>query len=495
MPVVQLRNKTIPYCLIILLCAGIIAGCGGTSHKDITAPAVVSKTPTDGSATAPLSSTVSATFSEGVNFDSFTLTNDRNIPVIGTITGNGTSVATFAPAINLNFNTRYTAKIINVRDGAGNRLGDISWSFTTSQAVMNYHITPDSHTYDVGQFNSIAMSPVDGKVYITYYNTTKHSLYLIGTIDGYTFDGPFLVAGPAVTDWAGRYCSLAIDAAGNFHISYYHEGVGLKYATASIPSGPWTLTTVDNGGGAADVGTFTAIAVDKLGKPHISYYDVTNTALKYATNASGTWINETVDNGFADDNPGTHTSIKVDDTGVVHMSYYDFHSSINNGNLKYIFGKSGAWSDARTLDSTGDVGEFSSLAIHNGKIYIAYNHMYPDGHRFIRIITNASGDAWMHRDIIEVSRVANDSQSRTSNPIVIDPAGLVHLAYYKAGTVYYATGILYDAVQNIWDWATAKVVDDSQVGQGIYAAITVDSKNRARVSYYDATDGDLKYAE
>ena len=495
MPVVQLRNRTILYCLIILLCAGILAGCGGTSRKDITPPAVVSKTPVDGATTVQLSSAISVTFSEGVNFDSFTVTNDRNVPIIGTISGNGTNVAAFTPAINLNFNTKYSARVVNVRDGAGNRLGDVAWTFTTNQAVMNYHITPDSHAYDVGQFNSIAMSPVDGKAYIAYYNTSLHQLYLIGTVDGYTFDGPFRVSGSASSDWAGKFCSLAIDATGNFHISYYHEGIGLRYATAANPAGPWTLTTVDNGLGKAVVGTDTAIALDKNGKVHISYYDTTNTALKYATNTSGAWVSETVDTGLPGDNPGTHTSIKLDDNGVVHIVYYDFHADINNGNLKYVFGAAGAWSDRRTLDSTGDVGEFASLAIYKGKIFVAYNHVYPDGHRFVRIITNASGSAWMHRDIVEVSLVANDPQSRTSNPIVIDPTGLVHLAYYKAGTVYYATGILYDAVQNIWDWATAKVVDDSQVHQGIRASITVDSKNAARVSYYDATDGGLKYAQ
>ena len=41
---------------------------------------------------------------------------------------------------------------------------------------------------------------------------------------------------------------------------------------------------------------YTSIAVDSGGKVHISYYDDTNAALKYATNTTGAWVTTTVDN-------------------------------------------------------------------------------------------------------------------------------------------------------------------------------------------------------
>jgi hypothetical protein len=391
------------------------------------------------------------------------------------------------------YNTKYTATIYNVRDGSGNTLGDVSWSFTSEATSLNYHITPDSHFYDVGTHNSIAISPVDGKSYISYFNATTNSLFVISTVDGTAFEGPVMVDGPSGTEKVGEYSSLAIDSAGHLHVSYYHEGIGVEYATASGITGPWSKVIIDNGGGTATVGKFTSLALDGNSKPHVSYYDETNTALKYATNATGTWINETVDTGLSADNPGRYTSIKVGTDGLVHISYYDYHDSVKNGNLKYVVGNAGDWSPAITLDSTGDVGQFSSLALFSGKVYIAYNHIYPDGSWFIRVITNASGE-WKHIDFVEVSPISKAYSGLTANPLAVDPTGVMHISYYKNGVLYYSTGVLYDAALNRWDWSVAQAVDTSEVGQGIYTSIAVDSSGKVSIAYYDATDGDLKFA-
>ncbi|MFO0795374.1 MAG: hypothetical protein U0586_15085, partial [Candidatus Brocadiaceae bacterium] len=57
-------------------------------------------------------------------------------------------------------------------------------------------------------------------------------------------------------------------------------------------------------------------------------YDVTNSDLKYATNASGSWVKKTVDRRG---DVGRDTSIALDTSGKAHISYYDFI----NGDLKY----------------------------------------------------------------------------------------------------------------------------------------------------------------
>lgn len=53
--------------------------------------------------------------------------------------------------------------------------------------------------------------------------------------------------------------------------------MALRYAFRE--SSGWTIDTVDDNGW---VGPYTSLALDYAGRPHISYYDQTNTNLKYA---------------------------------------------------------------------------------------------------------------------------------------------------------------------------------------------------------------------
>jgi len=76
--------------------------------------------------------------------------------------------------------------------------------------------------------------------------------------------------------------------------------------------------------------------LDGSGNVHISYYSKIrdsfyryNGELRYATNASGSWSAETVDSRG---DPGQHSSIALDDSGIVYISYYE----ADNQDLRYI---------------------------------------------------------------------------------------------------------------------------------------------------------------
>lgn len=43
-----------------------------------------------------------------------------------------------------------------------------------------------------------------------------------------------------------------------------------------------------------------------------------------------------------------------------------------------------------------------------------------------------------------------------------------------------------------WDWSTVTVDGDGH-DDGEYSSIALDSRNRPHISYFDATDGDLRY--
>lgn len=169
---------------------------------------------------------------------------------------------------------------------------------------------------------------------------------------------------------AGNDTDVAIDGAGNVHISYLDKSGGMKYATNE--SGSWEVTVIDDG---AHVGWNSSIAVDGDGAVHISYSDPSpvldppgNGLLKYATNASGGWAVEVVD----DESTGFYTGLAIDGQDVVHIAYYVWNGEV--GKLRYARGSAGSW-EIETIDEneSGAVGLFSAIALApDGKVVISY---------------------------------------------------------------------------------------------------------------------------
>ena len=163
------------------------------------------------------------------------------------------------------------------------------------------------------------------------------------------------------TESVGLYTAIALDSNNKVHISYYDStNSALKYTTNT--SGSWNTTTVDNSG---YVGAYTSIDVDSNNKAYISYFDDSNDDLVYATNSSGLWQSFIVDNSVA---MGWSSSIKLDSNNKIHIVYYDS----TNTALRYAANSSGAW-DYETIDNNGSVGSSPSIAVDStGKTYVSY---------------------------------------------------------------------------------------------------------------------------
>jgi hypothetical protein len=117
------------------------------------------------------------------------------------------------------------------------------------------------------------------------------------------------------------HSSLAVDRAGNPHISY--SGNGLQYARWTGSN--WIVQGVDNVEGY-DI----SLALDGRDNPRISYSG--DGVLKYAYWEEGDWLRQTVSNKYT----SFRTSLALDNAGNPHISYIE--PAIGNSDLKYAVG-------------------------------------------------------------------------------------------------------------------------------------------------------------
>ncbi|MBN1954582.1 MAG: hypothetical protein JW900_05975 [Anaerolineae bacterium] len=321
----------------------------------------------------------------------------------------------------------------------------------------------------------------------------------------------------ALDDAAWGGASLALDAAGQPHITYY-DGA-LQYA--HYDGMAWSFSTVD---GSGDVGYWNSLALDSnlsegQARPHVSYRDWSTNDLKYAYHDGTTWNSETVDSAG---NVGGFTSLALDGSDLPHISYCAFSP---DWDLKYAHYNGTTW-DIETVDGPAEVGRYSSLALDAaGRPHIAY---YDDSNKDLKYAYH-DGSGW------QLSTVDHSGDVGQYTSIAIDPLGRPHISYHSgdpdwdlkyafhdgstwqietvdaAGWVGVDTSLAVDAGGQIhiayrqfgdWDlryahydgavWRTETVdhVDDV----GAFASLAVDAAGRPHIAYYDDTAGDIKYA-
>lgn len=229
----------------------------------------------------------------------------------------------------------------------------------------------------MGYHTSIAID-LNNKAHISYYDFNNRTLkYATNTSGDWVTDTIDSTAN------VGYYTSIAVDSNNKIHISYFdYTNKDLKYATNS--AGSWSVSTIDN---TDEVGWYSSIAIDSNNKVHISYYDGTNYTLKYATNYSGSWASYIIDNTGSymwDQRLGVKSSIAISSGNKVHISYYD----LTNQDLKYATNTSGSWVTT-TIDSTGDEGFYNSISIASqDKVHISYVDVSLG---YLKYVTNTSG--------------------------------------------------------------------------------------------------------
>ncbi|WP_457668974.1 hypothetical protein [Thiolapillus sp.] len=349
-------------------------------------------------------------------------------------------------------------------------------------------VTVDSSA-NVGWHTSLALD-TSGYPVISYYDGSNGDLKLAHCNDPNCSNKSIVTVDSS--GHVGGYTSLALDASGSPVISYYDYTNGnLKLAhcnDANCTGGDESIVTVDSNG---NVGMDTSLALDASGHPVISYYDFTNGDLKLAhcfNPGCGSRSIVTVDSGG---DAGMDTSLALDASGHPVISYYDG----TNGDLKLAHCNdancTGGDESMVTVDSGGDVGQFTSLALDaSGYPVISYYH-YDGANGDLNLAhCNDANCTGGDESIITVDNSSGVVGEYTS--LSLDAGGHPVISYYDSSKNDLKLAHCNDANCTGGDESIITVDSSGIVGQ--YTSLSLDASGQPVISYYDATNGDLKLA-
>ncbi len=327
---------------------------------------------------------------------------------------------------------------------------------------------------NVGKYTSVA-TDMFNEVYISYYDETNQRLKLYSTSLGWrrqAVQRDEMISYPLYGEARDKYRTAStpdIDGdEGRVHV-VYSESISpkgdLKFAQWNGTQ--WRTETIDEEG---MVGMDTSLVVDSFDRPHICYFDQSNTRLKY-THWTGTeWQIEVVDDGI---DVGRECSIALDSKDQVHITYQD----VGNGPLKYAKKLDGVWNVGIVGDVAPAAGWYNSLAIDsNDQPHVAYLSWASFAIKY----TYFDGKKWTFIHV--------DSKGWKQVSLALDSNDQPHLAYNDRTEL--------GAKYTYWDGSTwvMQIVDDSSPWVGTYANLALTEDDKPVMSYYDETRGDLKFA-
>jgi hypothetical protein len=271
---------------------------------------------------------------------------------------------------------------------------------------------------------------------------------------------------------------LDFDAAGNPHIAYHdHQDTTFQpdkgdLVLAVRGDGEWDIDTAADDGHdgwdstvvVGDDGVVRAAGVDPAqfqSEEGVEYYELTD----------GGWEITAIGTGPVEYE--WNVSLDVGPAGEPALTYFDHV----NQDLVFASLEGETWS-LETVDSEGDVGRFSSLAVDTGgTAHISY---YQADTSTVRYATNAGG-AWSVEDVATLDAVEiGFTGARRITDIDIDSAGIPRIAFTDTAVVRLATG-------DEAGWTVEEVAAAGPLPLGQLVSLELDDADVPHIATYEVT--------
>lgn len=245
---------------------------------------------------------------------------------------------------------------------------------------------------------------------------------------------------------------------------------------ASSAWAQWNIQFVDNEG---DAGRNCRVVNDLLGIPHV-FYEADEHQLMHAAWTGSGWslehvlvLGEYISDGALD--------AALDRTGKWHLVVAEDNGIWGDLWLHYVTNATGSWTDtvlSAYINGVGTSYQFmAAIALDTAaRPHIADYCSLTD--QFEHRWKSAIG-TWQQEPIESSTDIRGLSAT-------VDPQNRVYVGYFKSGDMMMA----HRDAAGVWG---VNVVDAPGV-TGEFCSLKLDRNNRVCISYYDATNGDLKYA-
>ena len=394
-------------------------------------------------------------------------------------------------------------------------LGYLRYAHTNSSGLwVNEQV--DSCVYPpsdcrIGESNAISLDPTSSNrpvIAYSYHDSQLSDLLMYMAYNGSNWVRDYVI--PAALP---SYVSLAIDTTGHAHVSYKDTAFRYAYRSAQEDWSEYTLdpsasagnfsslavagvlarvTAFDSTSGAFkyfghersgwlaaetlaslghDVGKCASLAVDALGRAHISYFDASSSAILYARlNNDFTWFKNSAASG------GTISCYSVIAANpVTNDPSVGF---IRNGDLMYALGTS--WTSPMQVDTGVNPGmDYQSFAMRlasNGAPHFVYRKGADLWYAYW------SGSGWARAQIATGSVGSHVA-------LALDSGNQPHIAFYQGP----APSVLKYMV-NSSGWKTESIADSGTSGSGVGAAIAVAPNGEVLAAFLNAGGTDLRVA-